>query len=155
MRFYFKVLLLLVFSCQDDIQTNNPTFQGLRHGDYVWKSTARTATVQSTGVFNISGSDGYGTMVISLPDFSIGTFTLGPGKSPTVIYTENNVTYSTQNIGNEYPVYVSDGEVTIVSIDVVNKTITGSFYFNSYDETGFNYMNFSEGVFFKVPYMEL
>ena len=43
----------------------------------------------------------------------------------------------------------------IFAFDIVNKTITGSFYFNSYDESGFNYMNFSEGIFFKVPYMEL
>jgi len=65
--FLFILLLPLAFlSCQDDIQTSSPTFQGLQQGDFVWRSTVRTATVQSSGVLSISGSDGYGTMIISL-----------------------------------------------------------------------------------------
>ena len=118
----YLLLTFAVFSligCQDDIQSSNPTFQGLRHGDYVWRSTARTATIQSTGILNISGSDGYGSMIISLPEANIGSYELGAGKLATITYTEVNTTYSTQNNGEEYPVYLGDGQVTIESINEV------------------------------------
>ena len=153
--------LLLTFAiftligCQDDIQSSNPTFQGLRHGDYVWRSTARTATIQSTGILNISGSDGYGSMIISLPEANIGSYELGAGKLATITYTEVNTTYSTQNNGEEYPVYLGDGQVTIESINEYNKTIRGTFYFNSYDDSGTKYMNFSEGIFYNLPFTQL
>ena len=156
MRYF--LLAFAVFSligCQDDIQSSNPTFQGLRHGDYVWRSTARTATVQSTGILNISGSDGYGSMIISLPGANIGSYELGEGKPATISYTEVNTTYSTQNNGEEYPVYLGDGQVTVESINQDSKTISGTFYFNSYDDSGTKYMNFSQGIFYNLPYTEL
>ena len=156
MRYF--LLAFAVFSligCQDDIQSSNPTFQGLRHGDYVWRSTARTATVQSTGILNISGSDGYGSMIISLPGANIGSYELGEGKPATITYTEANTSYSTQNNGEEYPVYLGDGQVTLESINQDNKTISGTFYFNSYDDSGTKYMNFSQGIFYNLPYTEL
>ena len=154
----YLLLIFAVFSligCQDDIQSSNPTFQGLRHGDYVWRSTTRTATVQNTGILSISGSDGYGSMVISLPEANIGSYELGKGKPATIIYTEVNTTYSTQNNGEEYPVYLSDGQVTIEDINENNKTISGTFYFNSYDDSGTKYMNFSEGIFYNLPFTQL
>ena len=126
----YLLLTFAVFSligCQDDIQSSNPTFQGLRHGDYVWRSTARTATIQSTGILNISGSDGYGSMIISLPEANIGSYELGAGKLATITYTEVNTTYSTQNNGEEYHVYIGDGQVTIETINEDSKTITVTF----------------------------
>jgi hypothetical protein len=156
MRYF--LLAFAVFSligCQDDIQSSNPTFQGLRHGDYVWRSTARTATVQSTGILNISGSDGYGSMIISLPGANIGSYELGEGKPATISYTEVNTTYSTQNNGEEYPVYLGDGQVTVESINQDSKTISGTFYFNSYDDSGTKYMNFSEGIFYNLSFTQL
>ena len=154
----YLLLTFAVFSligCQDDIQSSNPTFQGLRHGDYVWRSTARTATIQTTGILSISGSDGYGSMIISLPEASIGSYELGEGKLATITYTEVNTTYSTQNNGEEYPVYLGDGQVTIESINEDSKTITGTFYFNSYDDSGAKYMNFSEGIFYNLSFTQL
>ena len=154
----YLLLTFAVFSligCQDDIQSSNPTFQGLRHGDYVWRSTARTATIQTTGILSISGSDGYGSMIISLPEANIGSYELGAGKLATITYTEVNTTYSTQNNGEEYPVYLGDGQVTIESINEDSKTITGTFYFNSYDDSGAKYMNFSEGIFYNLSFTQL
>jgi hypothetical protein len=156
MRYLFLIFALFSLTgCQDDIQSSNPTFQGLRHGDYIWRSTARTASVESTGTLTISGSDGNGSMIISLPEANIGSYELGEGKLATITYTEVNTTYSTQNNGEEYPVYLGDGQVTIESINADDKTITGTFYFNSYDDSGTKYMNFSEGIFYNLPYTEL
>lgn len=148
----FFVAILTVFSCQDDIQTSNPTLQGLRHGDYTWRATTRTASLQNTGALSISGSDGYGTMIISLPTATVGTYELGEGKLATITYTEQNTTYSTQNNGTEYPVYLGDGQVTIDEVNAENSTLKGRFYFNSYDNSGAKYMNFSEGVFYNLKF---
>lgn len=151
----FILLLPLVFlSCQDDIQTSSPTFQGLQQGDFVWRSTVRTATVQSSGVLSISGSDGYGTMIISLPEAAVGVYTLGQGELSTITFTEGITTYSTQNNGTEFPVYLGDGQVTLEEVNTVSKTLKGSFYFNSYDDEGSKYLNFSEGVFYNLRYVD-
>jgi len=148
----FFVAIITIFSCQDDIQTSNPTLQGLRHGDYTWRATTRTASVQNTGALSISGSDGYGTMIISLPTATVGTYELGEGKLATITYTELNTTYSTQNNGTAYPVYLGDGQVTIDEVNAENNTLKGRFYFNSYDSSGAKYMNFSEGVFYNLKF---
>ena len=151
----FILLLPLAFlSCQDDIQTSSPTFQGLQQGDFVWRSTVRTATVQSSGVLSISGSDGYGTMIISLPEATVGVYTLGQGELSTITFTEGITTYSTQNNGTEFPVYLGDGQVTLEEVNTVSKTLKGSFYFNSYDDEGSKYLNFSEGVFYNLRYID-
>ena len=151
----FILLLPLAFlSCQDDIQTSSPTFQGLQQGDFVWRSTVRTATVQSSGVLSISGSDGYGTMIISLPEAAVGVYTLGQGELSTITFTEGITTYSTQNNGTEFPVYLGDGQVTLEEVNTVSKTLKGSFYFNSYDDEGSKYLNFSEGVFYNLRYVD-
>jgi len=153
--FLFAVALSLSFlSCQDDIQSSTPTFQGLQQGDFVWRSTVRTATIQASGVLSISGSDGFGTMIISLPSATVGNYSLGEGALSTVTFTEENTTYSTQNNGVEYPVYLGDGQVTIEEVNAETKTLKGSFYFNAYDSTGTKYLNFSEGVFYNLSYFE-
>ena len=153
--FLFILLLPLAFlSCQDDIQSSSPTFQGLQQGDFVWRSTVRTATVQSSGVLSISGSDGYGTMIISLPEAAVGVYTLGQGELSTITFTEGITTYSTQNNGTEFPVYLGDGQVTLEEVNTVSKTLKGSFYFNSYDDEGSKYLNFSEGVFYNLRYID-
>lgn len=151
----FTVALSLSFlSCQDDIQTSNPAFQGLQQGNFLWRSTVRSATIQASGVLSMSGSDGFGTMVISLPTATVGTYTLGEGALSTVTFSEENVVYSTQYNGTEYPVYLSDGQVTIEEVNAEAKTLKGSFYFNAYDSTGTKYLNFSEGVFYNLSYTE-
>ena len=154
MKYFLFVVALSFLSCQDDIQSSTPAFQGLQQGDFVWRSTTRVATVQASGVLSISGSDGVGTMIISLPDASVGTYALGEGKLYTVTFTEENTTYSTQNNGTEYPVYLGDGQVTVEEVNAETKTLKGSFYFNAYDSTGTKYLNFSEGVFYNLSYTE-
>ena len=154
MKYFLFVVALSFLSCQDDIQSSTPAFQGLQQGDFVWRSTTRVATVQASGVLSISGSDGVGTMIISLPDATVGTYALGEGKLSTVTFTEENTTYSTQNNGTEYPVYLGDGQVTVEEVNAETKTLKGSFYFNSYDSTGTKYLNFSEGVFYNLRYTE-
>ena len=154
MKYFLFVVALSFLSCQDDIQSSTPAFQGLQQADFVWRSTTRVATVQASGVLSISGSDGVGTMIISLPDATVGTYALGEGKLSTVTFTEENTTYSTQNNGTEYPVYLGDGQVTVEEVNAETKTLKGSFYFNSYDSTGTKYLNFSEGVFYNLRYTE-
>ena len=84
-------------------------------------------------------------MTIILPAATVGSYELGKGKNSTVTFKQENVIYSTQYDGVEYPVYMSDGKVTIEEVNAETKNIKGTFYFNSYDSTGTKYMNFSEG----------
>ena len=151
---FLALTFIFIVGCQDDIQTSSPTFQGVRHGDFVWKSTERSATINIDQSIKIIGSDGFGTMIINLPNSIVGSYDLGQGKPSTITYTEGSTIYSTQNNGNEYPVYLGDGKVYIEMVDVENNTLRGSFYFNSYDDSGSNYMNFSEGVFYNLSYVE-
>ena len=154
---YFALSLLVMFSffgCQDEIQTSSPTLQGLQHGDFTWKSNSRSATVNASGALTITGTDGYGTMTITLAAATVGSYELGKGKTSTVTFKQENVIYSTQYDGVEYPVYLSDGNVTIEEVNAETKIIKGTFYFNSYDSTGTKYMNFSEGVFYNLRYTE-
>ena len=93
-------------------------------------------------------------MIISLPVAAVGVYTLGQGELSTITFTEGITTYSTQNNGIEFPVYLGDGQVTLEEVNTVSKTLKGSFYFNSYDDEGSKYLNFSEGVFYNLKYVD-
>ena len=154
---YFALSLLVMFSffgCKEEIQTSSPTLQGLQQGDFTWKANSRSATVNASGVLTITGTDGYGTMTITLAAANVGSYELGKGKTSTVTFKQENIIYSTQYDGVEYPVYLSDGKVTIEEVNAETKIIKGTFYFNSYDSTGTKYMNFSKGVFYNLTYTE-
>ena len=110
-------------------------------------------TVNTAGALTITGTDGYGTMTIILAAATVGSYELGKGKTSTVTFKQENIIYSTQYDGVEYPVYLSDGKVTIEEVNAETKNIKGTFYFNSYDSTGTKYMNFSEGVFYNLSYV--
>ena len=73
-RFFLIIIFSSLLSCQNDIQSSSPTLQGLRHGDYVWRSTARSATINPDGSLKILGSDGYGSMIINLPEAIVGSY---------------------------------------------------------------------------------
>ena len=118
---FLALAIISLVSCQDDIQSSSPTLQGVRHGDYTWKSTARSATINTDGSIKIIGSDGFGTMIINLPNAIVGSYNLGQGKPSTITYTEGSTTYSTQNNGNEVK-----NDITTDSGDVTNDEIPES-----------------------------
>ena len=148
------IIILTLFGCQDNIQSSLPAFVGLKNGDFAWRSSSSTVVVDASGVLTFAGSDGYGTLTLQIPTVALGTFVLGANATALVTYSEDEFLFSTENNGNTSIVYVSDGAIIIDELDVVNGTVTGSFYFNAYTANGERVMNFSEGVIYKLPVTE-
>ena len=150
-----KIVLILftfltVFSCRDDVQFNNPGFEGLRNGNFLWKASSYEVVIDANGYVTFSGSNGDSSLSLTIPSASVGTYTLGDVNSMRATYNDG-IAYATLQDGNANPVSVSDGLIVIEDINFINKTFTGKFNFNAYNITGTNVVNFSQGIFFKLP----
>tara|TARA_B110000483_G_C17916957_1_gene435315 strand:- start:114 stop:584 length:471 start_codon:yes stop_codon:yes gene_type:complete len=148
--FTFFLITVTLFGCQNDIQISLPAFQSLKNGDFQWKSTVSKVVIESTGVTTFTGSDGFGTIRLQIPTLALGSFELGSAFTATAFYSEDGFECSTTNDGVGSIVYVSDGLISIEEIDETG-AITGSFYFNAYNTSGTNVVNFSEGILYKLP----
>ena len=75
---------------------------------------------------------------------------MGSGALAVASYFEEGSQYSTIYDGLGSIVYVSDG---LISIDDIDETgaITGSFYFNAYNASGSDVVNFSDVILYKLP----
>ena len=152
MKNIFTLFLITVtlFGCQDDIQTSLPAFQSIKNGDFQWKSTVSTVVSDPSGVTTFTGSDGFGTITLQIPTLILGSYELGSAFTATASYSDDGSQYSTTNDGVGSIVYVSDGKISIEEIDETG-AITGSFYFNAYNASGSDVVNFSEGILYKLP----
>ena len=152
MKNIFTLFLITVtlFGCQDDIQTSLPAFQSMKNGDIQWKSTVSTVVSDPSGVTTFTGSDGFGTIILQIPTLILGSYELGSAFTATASYSDDGSQYSTTNDGVGSVVYVSDGKISIEEIDETG-AITGSFYFNAYNASGSDVVNFSEGILYKLP----
>lgn len=152
MKNIFTILLTTVmfFGCQGEIQTNTPAFQSIKNGDFEWVSTVSTATSESSGLTTFTGFDGFGTITIQIPNLALGSYNLGSGSLAVASYSEDDSQFMTTFNGVGSIVYASDG---LVSIDDIDETgaVTGSFYFNAYNASGSDVVNFSEGILYKLP----
>ena len=144
-------IILTFFGCEDNIESNTPAFQGSKNANFIWKSTNSTVVVDSTRVLTIKGTDGFGMMTLKVPSLALGTFVLGVDAAALAIYSEDDFIYSTVHSGNDSVVHVSDGAIMIDEIDMINATISGTFYFNAYSADGERVINFSKGVIYKLP----
>ncbi|MCF1191059.1 DUF6252 family protein [Mangrovimonas sp. AS39] len=157
------VLLLAVLSlvgCQDEVEFNSPAVQGRFNGDY-WKAVSMTGDYDEAGRVVITARSRYETLTIRVNAPSQGqTYQLG-GESGTnsrmaALELSNGDLYSTNYLNDgESFMYPPDGEVTITRWNPDLREISGEFWFNAYNETGDETVNFSEGVFFDIvmPYV--
>ena len=145
------IALTLVLSCQDDVEFNRPSFQGIKDGDVLWKATSYTVSIDDNGFLTLSGVSNQRTLTLTIPSVSVGTYSLGDVDAVNATYQEFGVSYDTANDGVGSIVYVSDGEVVLNEIDLVSSTFTGTFKFNAYNASGTDVVNFIEGVFYQVP----
>ena len=156
MKNIFTLFLITValFGCQDDIQSSLPAFQSMKNGNFQWKSTVSTVVSDSTGVTTFTGSDGFGVITLQIPTLVLGSYELGSSFTATASYSDDDSLYSTTNDGAGSIVYISDGMISVEEIDETG-AITGSFYFNAYNASGSNVVNFSEGILYKLPVINL
>ncbi len=145
------IAVLTILGCKDDVEFNNPGFEGLRNGEFLWKASSYSVVIDDNGFVTFSGSNGSGSLTLTIPSASVGSYTLGDVNSMRATYNENGIAYATLEDGNANVVSVSDGQIVIEDINFINKTFTGTFQFNAYDTSKLNVVNFSQGVFFKLP----
>jgi hypothetical protein len=145
------IALTLVFSCQDDVEINQPAFQGIKDGDVFWKASSYSATISDTGVLVLTGTSNAGTLTLEMPYPAVRDYPLGDVSSMVATFTEFGSTFSTNNDGVGSVVYVSDGLIKMDEIDYNARTFTGQFYFNAYNASGNDVVNFIDGIFYKLP----
>ena len=146
------VFMTLLFGCED-LQDNNPALQAIRDGNDIWRAFYYAVDIDFGGFLIEGGNDLEVIQLVTSSD-GAGVYNLG-GESPNVaIFRDaNGVVYSTANAPDpSVSVYPTDGQVIVETvINTEPKTIIGTFWFNAYTADGLNYINFSEGVFYKVP----
>jgi len=145
------VLLVALCSCEEDVQFNNPTVQGLKDGE-LWRAAQFSATKGSTGVLTVTATNGFETVTLRTQSADAGTYPLGVNETNKASYV-----LSTPETGTETyqtGTGTGDGEITISALpaetNVAAGFITGNFKFNAVDSEG-NVVNYQDGVFFKVP----
>lgn len=148
--FFALIALSLVFSCQDDVEFNQPAFQGIKDGDELWKATSYSVTIDENNALTFSGTSNFRELNLTVPYPTVDTFRLGDVNSMYATYEEFGNTYSTTNEPASGIVYLY-GEVDIQEIDYTLNTFTGAFRFNAYNSTGTDVVNFIEGIFYKLP----
>lgn len=134
--------ILSLFSCNDNLEFNTPALQGLKNYE-LWSSDRFRAGILPGGGLKIIGINELESLTFTLAGFQEGTYFLGQTFNNSAVF-ENDLfmSFSTSNNGN--------GSVEIQNYDENNLTITGTFKFNSYSETG-ELVNFINGVFYEIP----
>ena len=138
---------LLFWSCGDDLQDNTPSIQGIQNGEILWSASGWN--VQTNGnLTTITATTNSSTLQLIIPSISTGTYILNSSSNAVATFEENGVFYSTSNDGTGSPVYLSDGMIDIESL--ANNSITGTFMFNAFDDSGQLTVNFIDGVVFRI-----
>lgn len=150
--FSLIMVLFLLSSCEEDVKFNNPAFQTLKDNVF-WRAQSYTAYTNSTGNLVIEGYLGFEKVILETASMSQQTFVLGQDDVSKASYsntlsTEMEELFTTgTNIGS--------GQIIITDYDTENKTISGTFKFSAINSDKTNTektkINFSEGVFYKIP----
>tara|TARA_B100000900_G_C20222580_1_gene570488 strand:- start:119 stop:592 length:474 start_codon:yes stop_codon:yes gene_type:complete len=150
MKKIFIILLILIsFSCEDNLTNNIPAFQALLNGNNEWIAENYTVTIQNNQL-SISGANQSGVISIVVDSPQVDQYNLYSWTDNFAVF-QDTLQYSTQNDGIGSVAYLSDGFVQIQEIDNLNNTISGNFHFDAYNSNGEYTVNVSEGIFYKIP----
>ncbi|QYJ69330.1 DUF6252 family protein [Flavobacterium litorale] len=148
------VLLLVVCSCEEDVQFNTPAVQALKDNE-LWKATEYSASIVGSSL-TIEATNGFETVVLRTVSATPGTsFELG-------INETNKATYSlsADGVSSEYQTGTGIGNGLIEISDDPRETnisegyISGTFRFNAADDSD-ELVNFQNGFFYRVPIQAL
>lgn len=145
------VLLVAFSSCEEDVQFNNPTIQGLKD-DALWRAVSFSATkTTSNGALTIVASNGFETLTLKAQSTDPGTYDLGVNETNKASFVFSSPEFDT---AYQTGAGIGDGQLEISGIPTETNIgagfITGKFRFNAVDEDG-EAVNFRNGVFYKVP----
>ena len=141
---------LALTACQEDLEDNTPSVQGIKDGNELWRASGYGITIGGAGEVTIQGSSGDTSLVIVLPSLQVGTFVLSSSSSARINFNDGLILYSTRNDGVGSPVLRSDGQVVVQRID--GNRLSATFRFNAFDASGQFTVNFIDGVVFQVPF---
>ncbi len=146
---YLLVVFLLFNNCESTVEFRIPAFQAHVNGDQFWEASLFSITTDASGAI-ITGSSLSGTLSMHMPSLEVGTHNLGNLEIATAIYQDTTY-YSTTYDGIASIAYLSDGEITIEEYNSEENTISGTFNFDAYNDTGEYTINISQGVFYRLP----
>ena len=150
-QFLLIVVLFTLFSCEEDVRFNNPSFQGLKDNVF-WRAVQSKAILSPNGSLSIEAYTNKEKIVLKTTSTIAQTYFLGTSTSKTATYiltdTDGSITFTT-GFG------IGDGQIVITEYDAVNKTVSGTFKFNAKNTLNNPLagptINFQKGVFYKVP----
>ncbi|MEO8534086.1 MAG: DUF6252 family protein [Flavobacterium sp.] len=150
-HFYFLSFLFLLSSCTEDVKFNNPAFQTLKDNIF-WRAESYKVYILSNGSISIEGSLGFEKVNLQTASPLEKTYFLGVDDISKASYSNTIASQVTEfstgaNLGN--------GQIVITDYDIENNTISGTFKFKAVNSDKKNTenpeINFTEGVFYKVP----
>jgi len=111
-RFLPLFIIAIVFSsCQEDIKSNNPGFQGLKD-DVFWRANDARAYISATGKLSVEALTQYEQITLNTSSANVGTYVLGTTN------TNNSASY-TSNFGDidlQYATVAVPGPVSNISL---------------------------------------
>jgi hypothetical protein len=153
------LVVLVLFSCRKEVSTENPngrdgTFTAQIDGA-LWAAAdnQKGATIVA-GFISVTGISADNKQLgIILNDTIPGVYSLNQNTTSVAAYSNKDSSdlYAyTSNQGSDTA--QAGGTVTVVEIDPVNHTITGTFALNTYRDVDGKQKKITEGVFYKLPY---
>tara|TARA_X000001036_G_scaffold340767_1_gene320043 strand:- start:3439 stop:3915 length:477 start_codon:yes stop_codon:yes gene_type:complete len=146
---YLLVCLLTFSSCEDNIEDRIPAFQAHVNGVQFWEASSFSIITDSNGTI-ITGNNLSGTLTMYVPLLEVGANNLGSSEVSVGVF-QDTLFYSTMYNGIASIAHLSDGEIIIEEFNSEENTISGTFNFDAYNETGEYNLNISEGVFYRLP----
>ena len=157
-----KLILLFITAitlsgCTQEVTFNNPSVQGTKD-NYFWRAQSYSATIDPvTNTLLLEANSQFETLTLKMPLPNATnpcpiTSILGTGSpsEATFSYVENG-----QNLFYATGANAQDGQIILSEYDPINKTISGTYRFNSFNvgnnPLGNPIVNFTNGVFYKVP----
>jgi len=128
-----------LFSCSDDIQSNNPIIQGEVNGEEYRTSDVSASTANVDGLL-ITG-ESLDQVVLKTSSASVGVYN---------VVDDGSMARLVRN-GQEFIASGEDAEGIIEIEKSSNGKVSGNFYFNAQVNGSGDVLNFSKGVFFGVP----
>jgi hypothetical protein len=126
------------------------TISGLK-----WEAidTSIRVTFQNGGIFITGTSSDKKTLSITLNDTILGTYTLDSSTTSLASYADLNSNNANPFSTNQSPDTVqAGGKVMLTQVDTLNRTISGTFYFNLFRSMDGQTKVVTAGLFNKLSY---
>jgi len=153
-KILFILVVLSLMACHKESVTNPPWEITANIDGRPWKANQQIFSHIIGGYIMISGSDSSGRSInLSLKGSVAGTYPLGKNRESSASYSDSLSDTPLFSTGWSNDTTLAGGTVVITSINTSNRTITGTFSFNAYnDSLGYN-KAITQGVIRNLPFL--